>query len=176
MFRMCLNLNGYQFKTRRWSYKSTNMNIMVAKGQNTQQLCKNQKEGNRNIVIKKIIQLQEKKQKDKGMNNKDIWKTRNKLAIRTCMFTQSLSHAQFFATPWTVDCQTPLSMGILQTRILEWVAAPSFREQGIFPTQGSNPGLLHCRWFLYHLNHEGSPTILEQVACPFSKGTSLPRN
>ena len=22
--------------------------------------------------------------------------------------------------------------------------------QGIFPTQGSNPGLLHCRWILYH--------------------------
>ena len=25
--------------------------------------------------------------------------------------------------------------------------------QGIFPTQGSNPGLLHCRQILYHLNH-----------------------
>ena len=29
--------------------------------------------------------------------------------------------------------------------------------QGIFPTQGSNPGLLHCRWILYCLNHQGSP-------------------
>ena len=28
--------------------------------------------------------------------------------------------------------------------------------QGIFPTQGSNPGLLHCRWNLYHLSHQGS--------------------
>ena len=28
--------------------------------------------------------------------------------------------------------------------------------QGIFPTQGSNPGLLHCRWILYHLSHRGS--------------------
>ena len=26
--------------------------------------------------------------------------------------------------------------------------------QGIFPTQGSNPGLLHCRWILYQLSHE----------------------
>ena len=26
---------------------------------------------------------------------------------------------------------------------------------GIFPTQGSNPGLLHCRWILYHLSHQG---------------------
>ena len=26
--------------------------------------------------------------------------------------------------------------------------------QGIFPNQGSNPGLLHCRWNLYHLSHQ----------------------
>ena len=48
--------------------------------------------------------------------------------------------------------------------------------QGIFPTQGSNPGLLHCRWILYQLNHKGSPRILEWVAYPFSRGTSWPRN
>ena len=29
--------------------------------------------------------------------------------------------------------------------------------QGIFPTQESNPGLLHCRWILYQLSHKGSP-------------------
>ena len=28
--------------------------------------------------------------------------------------------------------------------------------QGIFPTQGSNPGLLHCRRILYQLSHKGS--------------------
>ena len=28
--------------------------------------------------------------------------------------------------------------------------------QGIFPTQGSNPGLPHCRWILYLLSHQGS--------------------
>ena len=33
--------------------------------------------------------------------------------------------------------------------------------QGIFPTQGSNPGLLHCRWILYQLSHEGSPTYFQ---------------
>ena len=33
--------------------------------------------------------------------------------------------------------------------------------QGIFPTQGSNPGLLHCRQILYQLSHKGSPRILE---------------
>ena len=32
-----------------------------------------------------------------------------------------------------------------------------FLLQGIFPTQGSNPGLPHCRWLLYHLSHQGTP-------------------
>ena len=48
--------------------------------------------------------------------------------------------------------------------------------QGIFPTQGSNPGLPHCRWILYQLSHKGSPRILEWVAYPFSPGSSRPRN
>ena len=48
--------------------------------------------------------------------------------------------------------------------------------QGIFPTQGSNPGLPHCRWLLYQLSHKGSPGILEWVAYPFSRGSSWSRN
>ena len=32
--------------------------------------------------------------------------------------------------------------------------------QGVFPMQGSNPGLLHCRWILYQLSHQGSPRIV----------------
>ena len=48
--------------------------------------------------------------------------------------------------------------------------------QGIFPTQGSNPGLPHSRQILYHLSHQGSPIILEWVASLFSRGSSLPRN
>ena len=31
--------------------------------------------------------------------------------------------------------------------------------QGIFPIQGSNPGIPHCRLILYHLNHKGSQTV-----------------
>ena len=45
-----------------------------------------------------------------------------------------------------------------------------------FPTQGSNPGLLHCRWILCHLSHQGSPRTLEWVAYSFSSGSSGPRN
>ena len=36
------------------------------------------------------------------------------------------------------------------------VSSPSLL-QGIFPTQGSNPGLSHCRWILYQLSHQRSP-------------------
>ena len=48
--------------------------------------------------------------------------------------------------------------------------------QGIFPTQGSNPGFPYCRQILYHLSHQGSPRILEWVAYPFSRESSWPRN
>ena len=48
--------------------------------------------------------------------------------------------------------------------------------QGIFPTQGSNPGLLPCRQILYQLSHQGSPRILEWIACPFSSESFQPRN
>ena len=44
--------------------------------------------------------------------------------------------------------------------------------QGIFPTQGLSPGLLHGRRILYQLSHQGSPRILEWVAMPFSRGSS----
>ena len=48
--------------------------------------------------------------------------------------------------------------------------------QGIFPTQGSNPGLPHCRQILYQLSHKGSPRILEWLAYPFFRESSQPRN
>ena len=54
-------------------------------------------------------------------------------------------------TPWTVAHQAPLS-GILQARIRDWVDMPFSR--GLFPTQGSNPGLLHYRQVLSHLSHQ----------------------
>ena len=48
--------------------------------------------------------------------------------------------------------------------------------QVIFPTQGLNPGLLHCRQILYYLSHQRNPRILEWVTYPFSRGSSRPRN
>ena len=69
-----------------------------------------------------------------------------------------LSHARLFATLWTVAC----------TKLLRPLDFPGkstgmgchFLLQGIFPTQGLNPGLPHCRQTLYRLSHQGSPTWL----------------
>ena len=75
-----------------------------------------------------------------------------------------LSHVQLFVThPMDYTVQ-----GTLQARVLEWVAFP-FSNQRIFPTQGSNPGLLHCRQILYQLNHKGRPTrLLYYTRLPYS--------
>ena len=70
----------------------------------------------------------------------------------------SVSHSvRLFATSWTVALPGSSVCGILQARILEWAAIPFSR--GIFPTQGSNPGLLHCRQILYHPSYQGSPSL-----------------
>ena len=63
------------------------------------------------------------------------------------------SLVRLFATIWTVARQAPLSVGILQARLLDWVAIPSL--QGIFPTQRWNLGHRHYRRILYHLSHQG---------------------
>ena len=48
--------------------------------------------------------------------------------------------------------------------------------QGIFPIQGSSPGVPHCRQILYQLSHKGSPRILEWIAYSFFSRSSQPRN
>ena len=48
-----------------------------------------------------------------------------------------------------MDCSPPGASvhGIIQARMLEWVAFP---PPGVFPTQRLNPCLLHWKWMLYH--------------------------
>ena len=83
--------------------------------------------------------------------------------------------------------------GILQAKILEWVAI-SFSKSS-FPTQESNPGLPQCRQILHQLSYKGSPQHLlslisfpfykekvffnispEWIAVLFSRGSSQPRD
>ena len=64
--------------------------------------------------------------------------------IALVVAVELLSRAQLFCN--SMDCSLLGSSvhGILQAKILEWIAI-SFLLQEIFPTQGLNPGLLHCR-------------------------------
>ena len=91
-------------------------------------------------------------------------------AVLLCLVSQL---CLLFTTPCSVACQAPLSMGILQGRIRSGLPCP---PPGDLPTQGSNPGLPHCRWILYQLSHKGSLRILEWVAYPFSRVSSRPSN
>ena len=54
---------------------------------------------------------------------------------------ESLSSVRLFVTPWTVAHQALLSMGILQARILEWVAMPSSRESSDPGIESRSPAL-----------------------------------
>ena len=81
------------------------------------------------------------------------------VCVCVCVCVCALScfhHAQLLATLWTVAHQTPLSM---EFSMQEYWSGLPFPSPGIFLTQGSNPGLLHCRQILYHLSHQGSPSL-----------------
>ena len=75
-----------------------------------------------------------------------------------------LGCVQLFATPYSPWNSLGQNSGVGSLSPL----------QGIYPTQGSNPGLPYCRWILYQLSHKGSPRILEWVAYLFSSGSSNP--
>ena len=59
-----------------------------------------------------------------------------------CSLPASSVHGDFLGRNTRVDCHALL--------------------QGIFPTQGLNPGLPHCRWILYCLSHQERPFMTYQ--------------
>ena len=77
-----------------------------------------------------------------------------------CVCVHSLSYVQLFATLWTVPSRLlcPWDFSGKNTGV-----GHRFLLQRIFPTQGSNLHLLyllHCRWILSPLSHQGSPISL----------------
>ena len=57
--------------------------------------------------------------------------------------------------------------GILQARVLQWVDIPFSR--GSFRPRSCTWVLLHCRQILYHLSHQGSPSMCGQIFRCFSQ-------
>ena len=69
--------------------------------------------------------------------------------VCVCVCVRNFSRFRLCATPWTVACQAPLSLGFSMQEY--WMGSRALL-QGIFPTQGSNPpllGLLHRRQIHY---------------------------
>ena len=107
-------------------------------------------------------------------NISSFWHRAPKTFVISCVHAQSFSRGQHSVTPWTVACQAPLSMDSPGKN--PWVGC-HFLLQGIFQTQGSNPGLPHCgqilsHWatrsdslFFYWSNSEWVPRWLPQEDC-----------
>ena len=87
--------------------------------------------------------------------------------------SESVSHSVMSdsATLWTLACQAPLSMGFSKQE--HWMGCHSIL-QGIFPTQGSNPGLLHCRQILYHMSHQEVRNFLRKFKIELPYHLAIP--
>ena len=97
--------------------------------------------------------------------------------------TEHRDSMQYFLATWTILRNTVMKQKA-QLQWVEWresrlVVSDTLQSHGLYgpgnslgqntgvgsflfsrgsnPTQGSNPGLLHCRWILYQLSHKGSP-------------------
>ena len=104
------------------------------------------------------------------------WTTATRFSIGISPCCAVLSRSVVSKSLWPLDCSLPGTSVYgdspgKNTR----VGCHAFLQR-IFPTQGSNPGLLHCRWICYQLSHQGCPRILEWVVYPFSRESSQPRN
>ena len=96
-------------------------------------------------------------------NSQKILKKKNKAGglilsnLKWKVKEKSLSRARLFATPWIVACTRLLRPWDFQGKSTG--VGCHFLLQGISPTQGSNPGLSHCRQTLHRLSRQGSPNF-----------------
>ena len=79
-----------------------------------------------------------------------------KCSCAMCMFL-SLVIQSCLTLSDTMDCSPPGSSVLGDSPGKNTGVGCHAFLQGIFPTQGLNPGLPHCRQILYHLSHQGSP-------------------
>ena len=86
-----------------------------------------------------------------------------KISKHKCLYLLPVKVKVTQSCPTLCDAMDYSVHGILQAKILEWVAFPFSR--GFFQTQGSNLGLPHCRRILYQLSHKGSPPVRTHINC-----------
>ena len=112
-----------------------------------------------NVLLKYLVICGKERQKKK--NEKQIWRLTNvrlyRSSMRYSVMTKSGGMGGWRGSEsLSVMSDSLRPHGILQARILEWVAVPFSRR--IFPTQGLNPDWLHCRQILYQQSYQGSPS------------------
>ena len=99
-----------------------------------------------------------------ALDKKEIGLTLEKMIILNIFVLENgklcvlkLSRVRLFVTPWTVARQIPCLWN--SPGQITGVGCRALL-QGIFPTQGLNPGLPHCKQIFYHQSHQGSPLKL----------------
>ena len=93
--------------------------------------------------------------------------------MSVCLLAKSFQSCPTLCDP--MDCNPPGSSvhGILQLRILEWVAMPSSRGS-FWPRDRTHISYISCigRWVLYHSHHLGSPLKMAlSTSCRFAQYT-----
>ena len=77
------------------------------------------------------------------------------LKPRTCLSVRHSVASDSLRLRGRWPAKAPLFVEVLQGKNTGMGCHSLLQE--IFPTEGLNPGLLHCSWVLYHLSHQGSP-------------------
>ena len=110
--------------------------------------------------------------------------------LKCCHLTEKSSvkntkniHLRFRYTEWLSETHSVMSNSLWPHGLYSPRNSPGQNArvgsysllQGIFPTQGSNPGLPHCRQILYTSWAKWSPGMLKWIVYPFSSRSSLPR-
>ena len=98
----------------------------------------------------------QKKKLECGLNDEIISKYYSFIFLSN-NYRKSLSCVQLSETPW------PQTIQPIEFSRQEYWSGELFPSQGMFQSQGSNPGLWQCRQILYHLSHQGNPQITKHT-------------
>ena len=101
------------------------------------------------VKVTYIKQTSQRNVDNKGMNERESVSTS---VVSNSLHSHGLKPARLLC-PWDSPGQ---NTGVGRCSPLPLIP----HLQGIFPTQGLNPGFLHSRWILYHLSHQGSSKYL----------------
>ena len=123
-------------------------------------------------MVKEILELEP--EKFHWGHLLDVWSWESQLNSVNFHFTCKLGTIMFFSL-WSESCAVVSNSFWPHGLYSPWTSPGQNTGvgslsllQGIFPTQGPNPGLLHCGQILYQLSHKGSPRLLEWVVYPLS--------